>query len=52
MVIIKAAKSKSVDEKGESIDVLSPEFPLPMGHKVRFIDSVFQCIEQNEDWPE
>ena len=52
MIIVKAIKSKSVDENGKSIDILYPEFPLPVGYKVRFIDGVFQCVEQGEEWPE
>lgn len=51
MITIKAIKSKSVDENGKSIDVLSPESPLPVGYRVRFIDNIFQCIPQDEEWP-
>jgi hypothetical protein len=51
MITINPVKSKSTDEYGKEIEVLSPESDIPVGYKVRFIAGVFQCIPQYEEWP-
>lgn len=52
MIKIRPIKSKSTDENGNEIDIISPASDIPQGSKVCFINGVFEVYEQGEQIPD